>query len=69
MCSNTSKHDNVDVKQIIFMSLMMCNERMLLVSDLIKDSIAVQYVLYVNLKVHYFAGAEVDISVRKWVVC
>lgn len=37
------------------MSLMMCNERMPRVSDLIKESIAVQYVLlewYVNLKVH-----------------
>lgn len=48
----------------------MCNERMLLVSDLIKESIDVQYMLfisYVNLKVHYVtgAGAEVDISVRK----
>lgn len=49
MCLNLDvkakhRHDIVDVKQIIFMSLMMCNERMLLVSDLIKESIDVQYV-------------------------
>lgn len=34
-----------DVKQIIFMSLMMCNERMLRVSDLIKESIDVHNAL------------------------
>lgn len=37
--ANSIALDIDDVKQIIFMSLMMCNERMPRVSDLIKESI------------------------------